>query len=205
MKCHLYHDLHMKIQVFLMVDTQGVFNALNGFSYWSSLRIFGRWAQTLLDATCGYAASTTQDCSQALTILINILLSAKANPWLSLALVSCGSLNWAEKERIRCMSHCHWGRFPSLSQQHLLLCCTFPPCWLFGQVRVGVKDSFTCHLLLPPAADANDIHNLLKLDINNAFNECNQFVFLNRVTVCLPEIFGWIHWYYVFPTKLWFG
>ena len=50
----------------LTVDTQDVFNALNGFSG-SSSRILGFRAQHLLDAMCEYAAPTTQGYSQTYT------------------------------------------------------------------------------------------------------------------------------------------
>ena len=64
------------------MDTQDVFNALNGFSG-SSSRILGFRAQHLLDAMCEYAAPTTQDCSQTYTSWIIILLTGKANPLFS--------------------------------------------------------------------------------------------------------------------------
>ena len=41
---------------------------------------------------------------------------------------------------------------------------------LYSQVGVGVKDGFTCLLLLPPATGATDLRSLLKLDMDNAFS-----------------------------------
>ena len=46
-----------------------------------------------------------------------IYYTGKGIPWLSLALVSCDSLDYFGKERLRCISHCHWGMFPLLNQQ----------------------------------------------------------------------------------------
>ena len=60
---------------------------------------------------------------------------------------------------------------------------------LHGQIAVGVKDGFICLLLLLPATDATDQRSLLKLDMDNTYNECIQSVFLKRVRTCLPELF----------------
>ena len=46
---------------------------------------------------------------------------------------------------------------------------------------------------------------LLKLDMHNVFNECDQSVFLEKVKACLPELYGWAQWCYVFPAELRFG
>ena len=65
------------------------------------------------------------------------------------------------------------------------ICCSavhfhlFDCLMLYGQVGVGVKNGFTCLLLLPTATDATDLHSLLKLDMDNACNECIKSVFLN--------------------------
>ena len=46
---------------------------------------------------------------------------------------------------------------------------------------------------------------LLKLDMHYAFNKCDYSVFLEKVKACLPELYGWAQWCYVFPTELRFG
>ena len=46
---------------------------------------------------------------------------------------------------------------------------------------------------------------LLKVDMRNAFNECNRTTFLQRVKSCFPELFGWTQWCYAFPAELRFG
>ena len=38
-----------------------------------------------------------------------------------------------------------------------------------------------------------------KLDMRNAFNECDRSVFLEKVKACL---FGWAQWCYTFPAEL---
>ena len=85
------------IPSFLTVDTQDDFNLLNSFSHGSSLGILGLWVQHLLHTLCGYVASAMQHCLQALTIWINILISGKSSPWLSLALASWG-LPWLTRK-----------------------------------------------------------------------------------------------------------
>ena len=62
------------------MDTQDVVNALSGFPQLSSPVGLGLRAQHLLDVVCGPATPATQDCTHALIIQINLLLSGKANP-----------------------------------------------------------------------------------------------------------------------------
>ena len=71
-----------------------------------------------------------------------------------------------------------------------------------------LRSSYTCHSLVTVS---NTIVLILiyaclnYVDMHNAFNECNQSVFLERVKACLPELFGWTQWCYVFPVELRFG
>ena len=63
----------------LTTDNQDVVRALLGFPRGSSPGGSGLRAQhRLLDTICGYSAPATQDCLHALTVLINLLLSGKA-------------------------------------------------------------------------------------------------------------------------------
>jgi len=43
---------------------------------------------------------------------------------------------------------------------------------------------------------------LFKIDIKNAFNECNRTSFLDRVSEDFPEIAPWVHWCYSQPAEL---
>ena len=46
---------------------------------------------------------------------------------------------------------------------------------------------------------------LLKVDIENAFNECNRSSVLARVSKCFPEISAWVHWCYTQSAELRYG
>ena len=87
----------------------------------------------------------------------------KANPWLSLALLVGAPLTEQKKKEsgvcpiaIREVFLCLAGRICYSAVHSHLNDCLIP----YGQVGVGVKDGFTCHLLQPPAIDANDLCSL---------------------------------------------
>ena len=79
----------------------------------------------------------------------------------------------------------------------------------YGQVGVGVKGGLeaaihaTCCCFHHYSSDPDLC--LLILGMHNAFNECDRFVFLEKVKDCLPELHGWAQWCYVFPAELRFG
>ena len=51
----------------------------------------------------------------------------------------------------------------------------------------------------------DDSRALLKIDMKNAFNECNRTSFLDRVSEDFPEIAPWVYWCYSQPAELRFG
>ncbi len=46
---------------------------------------------------------------------------------------------------------------------------------------------------------------ILKIDFQNAFNECNRNTFLTRLESELPALFNWAYWCYYHPAQLRFG
>ena len=116
----------------------------------------------------------------ALTTLINILLSGKANPWLSLALLAGAPLTVQKKKEsgvcpiaIREVFLCLAARICYSPVHSHLIDCLIP----HGQVGVGVKKWLYMPLLQPPTIDANDLCTILKLDMDNVYNDCIQSVF----------------------------
>jgi len=45
---------------------------------------------------------------------------------------------------------------------------------------------------------------LLKIDMKNAYNECDRSTFLHRVQQHFPDLFGWVQWCYHTPAELHF-
>ena len=43
---------------------------------------------------------------------------------------------------------------------------------------------------------------LLKVDFQNAFNECNRDTFLNSILDTFPHLYGWVHWSYTCAAEL---
>ena len=95
------------------------------------------------------------------------------------------------------------------------ICCSVVrPCLvdilvIYGQVGVEVKGGLEAAI----HATRCCLHHygsdldlcLLKLEMRNTFNECDQSVFFKKVKACLPELYDWAQWCYVFPTELRFG
>ena len=168
-------------------------------------------AQHLHDAICGHSAPPAQDCLQALTIWTNLLLFEKTNPWLS-------SCNWLAGAPLTALKKKDLG-VCSIAVGEVFRCLTSRICCSsvcsrlvdllipYGQVGVAVKGGLeatihnTCCCL--QQHDDNPDLCLLKLDMRNAFNECNRSVFLDKVKTCLPELFGWTH--AAIPAELRFG
>ena len=95
------------------------------------------------------------------------------------------------------------------------LCCAavrseLPDLFLpYGQVGVGVKGGLeaSIHALrfhIKEHGDKEDLC-LLKIDMQNAFNECDRFTFLHRVKQHFPDVFGWVQWCYHTSAELRFG
>jgi len=95
------------------------------------------------------------------------------------------------------------------------LCCltvrpSLPHIFLpYGQVGVGISGGLesaihttrhfvSCH-------GSNSSLGLLKVDMKNAFNECDRSAFFIRVSEDFPEISAWVKWCYSQPAELRFG
>ena len=46
---------------------------------------------------------------------------------------------------------------------------------------------------------------MLKVDMQNAFNECDRSTFLHRVKEHLPDLLSWVQWCYCSSAELRFG
>ena len=95
------------------------------------------------------------------------------------------------------------------------LCCAavrseLPDLFLpYGQVGVAVKGGLEAaiHSLrfhIKEHGDKEDLC-LLKIDMQNAFNECDCSTFLHRVKQHFPDVFGWVQWCYHTSAELRFG
>ena len=195
----------------LTTDNQDVVHALHGFRRGSSPGGSGLRAQYLLDAICGHSAPAAQDCLHALTVLINLLLSGKAHSWLSPWLAGAPSTALRKKDSgVRSIAVGEVVR--RLTSR---ICCSAVRPRLvdillpYGQVGVGVKGGQEAAIHATCCCLHHYVSNpdlcLLKLDMRNAFNECDRSVFLEKVKACLPELFGWAQWCYTFPAELRFG
>ena len=195
----------------LTTDNQDVVQALRGFPCGSSPGGSGLRAQHLLDAICGHSAPAAQDCLHALTVLINLLLSGKAHSWLS---------PWLAGAPLTALRKKDSGVRPIAVGEVLRrltsrICCSAVRPRLvdillpYGQVGVGVKGGLEAAIHATRCClhhyGSNPDLCLLKLDMRNAFNECDRSVFLEKVKTCLPELFGWAQWCYTFPAELRFG
>ena len=195
----------------LTTDNQDVVRALHGFPRGSSPGGSGLRAQHLLDAICGHSAPAAQDCLHALTVLINLLLSGKAHSWLS---------PWLAGAPLTALRKKDSGVRPIAVGEVLRrltsrICCSAVRPRLvdillpYGQVGVGVKGGLEAAIHATRCClhhyGSNPDLCLLKLDMRNAFNECDRSVFLEKVKACLPELFGWAQWCYTFPVELCFG
>ena len=189
----------------LTTDNQDVVRALRGFPRGSSPGGSGLRAQHLLDAICGHSAPAAQDCLHALTVLINLLLSGKAHSWLSpltaLRKKDSGVRPIAVGEVLRHLT----SRICCSAVRPRLVDILLP----YGQVGVGVKGGLEAAIHATRCClhhyGSNPDLCLLKLDMRNAFNECDRSIFLEKVKACLPELFGWAQWCYTFPAELRFG
>ena len=95
------------------------------------------------------------------------------------------------------------------------LCCQFARPFLsdfflpYVQVGVGIPGGLEAaihavrHSLSQFGND--DSLALFKIDMKNAFNECNRSAFLDGVCKEFPEISPWVYWCYSQPAELRFG
>ena len=79
----------------------------------------------------------------------------------------------------------------------------------FGQVGVGVPGGLEAAIhslrtILSTLGAKSDLC-CLKVDMSNAFNECNRSSFLSRCKSVFPELFAWVQWCYCCAGELHFG
>ena len=80
----------------------------------------------------------------------------------------------------------------------------------FGQVGVGISGGLEAAIysvcLFWPTMHCDDPDLALqKVNMKNAFSQCNRASFLAEVPGCFPGISAWTHWCYAQPAKLRFG
>ena len=177
--------------------------------YMSCLRTFPRGtspgstklrAQHLLDAIAGTTAPAACDCLLSLTCSMNHLLYGNAPP--CLAPWVCGAPLTALLKKgggvcpimvgevIRCLANCECclAVRPSLPSVFLPYC----------QVGVGIPGGLETAIhatrlyIIQHASDSS--LGLLKIDMKNAFNECNHSLFFSRIADDFPEISARVRW-----------
>ena len=195
----------------LVVDKQSVLSALEGFPKGSSPGFSQLRAQHLLDAIKGTNVPDAQICLENLTRLMSLLLSGKLDrnisPWLSGAPITAlykksggvrpiavGDVLRRLASRLCC--YAMKSRLPA----------TFLP---YGQVGVGIRGGLEAAVhTIRSYIDANSDREELccfKLDMQNAFNECNRNSFLERLRKDFPELVAWVQWTYHSAGELRFG
>jgi len=195
----------------LVVDECAVLMCLKGFPRGTSPGGSGLRAQHLLDAVIGHTTPSADDCLHNLTRLMNFLLAGKASPLLAPWL--CGAPLTALLKKNGGVRPIAVGEI--LRRLASRLCCQFARPFLpdyflpHGQVGVGIPGGLEAAIhavrhSLSVLGNDNSLA-LLKIDMKNAFNECNRTSFLDRVSEDFPEIAPWVHWCYSQPAELRFG
>ena len=168
-------------------------------------------AQHLLDAIAGSTTPAARECLLSLTRFMNHFLSGKAPsclaPWL------CGAPLTALLKKGGGVRPIAVGEV--LRRLASRLCClavrpSLPSVFLpYGQVGVGIPGGLegaihiTRHFISTHGAD--DSLALLKVDMKNAFNECDRSAFFTRMSEDFPEISAWVKWCYSQLAELRFG
>ena len=195
----------------LVVQSSTILAALRSFPRGTSPGSFGLRPQHLLDAVCGNTAPAASGCLQALTRCVNILLSGR---------LDCRVAPWFCGAPLTALIKPGGGVHPiavgeTLRRLVSKVCClavrsALPDVFLpFGQVGVGVSGGLEAaiHSLRTILSTLGSKPDLccLKVDMSNAFNECNRSSFLSRCKFVFPELFAWIQWCYCCAGELRFG
>jgi len=194
-----------------VVDESMVLSCLHAFPKGTSPGASKLRAQHLLDAVAGSTAPAARECLASLTRFMNHLLSGRAPsclaPWL------CGAPLTALLKKGGGVRPIAVGEV--LRRLASRLCClvvrpSLPSVFLpYGQVGVGIQGGLegaihiTRHFISAHSDD--DSFALLKVDMKNAFNECDRSAFFTRVSDDFPEISAWVKWCYSQPAELRFG
>ena len=197
----------------LCVDSELVLEVLKCFPRASSPGFSRLLSQHLLDAIVGTTTPSSQDCLDNMTKWICLALSGGLDhciaPWLTGAPLTAlhkkqgqaGIRPIAVGEVLR----------------HLIsrICCNavcpkLPDILLpYGQVGVGVPGGLEAavHSLSHYISQHGSDPDLccLKIDMTNAFNNCDRASFLRRLHIVLPELYAWVLWSYHSETELHFG
>ena len=195
----------------LTITSANVITALKAFPRGTSPGATRLRAQHLLDAVTGSVAPSAQIWLEQLTKFMSSMLAGELDdhiaPWLSgapltaLLKKSGGIRPIAVGEVLRRLASrlCCGAVKPRLPD-------TFLP---YGQVGVGIKGGLeavihACRTLVHENQD-NPSYCCLKLDMVNAFNECNQQTFFTRLEKEFPELVRWVHWSYKSAGEMRFG
>ena len=68
------------------------------------------------------------------------------------------------------------------------------------------KEQFTlCPIYISQHGNDPDLCCCLKIDMTNAFNNCDRASFLRRLRIVLPELYAWVLWSYRSESELRLG
>ena len=165
----------------------------------------------MLGAICGTIAPSGQSCLDSLTFFGNNLIAGKLPttiaPWL------CGAPLTALKKKSGGFGPIAVGE--TIRRLASRLCCLSVRPRLeelllpYGQVGVGIRGGL--EVAVHTVSSFIDTHSAeenlccLKVNITNAFNECNRNAFLHRLHKDLPDLFSWAAWSYQCAGELRFG
>ena len=195
----------------LAVHSDAVLTALKAFPRGTSPGASQLRHQHLLEAVAGSVVPATQTCLDQLTKLMSFILAGKLDssiaPWLAGA-----PLTALRKEKGGFRPIAVGDVFRRLASR---LCCAaaksrLPDLLLpYGQVGVGVKGGLEAasHSVRAAIHDHGHREDLccFKVDMLNAFNECDRSSYLTRLRHDLPDLFSWVSWCYKSTGELRFG
>ena len=193
------------------MDPEAVLSALKSFPRGSSPGGSRLRVQHLFSATSGSSVPVSSACLAELTLWINTLLAGRVDvcvaPWLAGApFIALPKKN---------------GSFRPIAVgeviRHLAsrLCCLavrpqLPDIFLpYNQVSVDIRGGLevAVHSLHQGLSGWGSEADLccIKIDMHNAFNECNRSTFLHRLHSVLPELEAWVRWCYCCAGELCLG
>ena len=195
----------------IVASPDSVLSALRSFPQGSSPGGSRLRAQHLLDATAGSSSPAPSLCLAELTRFLNTLLAGRLDPQAAPWLVGAPLIALPKKN----------GSFRPIAIGEVLrrltsrLCCLsvrsrLPEVFLpYNQVGVGIRGGLEAavHSIRQCLSDRGQEENLccFKVDMQNAFNECDRLTFLHRLHSSFPELVAWVHWCYHCQGELRFG